>query len=234
MGESIQELKEKLAVACRVIINENLTDRGKGHQCVRVPGKDQIILPGHLHDVGRGLEGVAADDMVIIDFHGKVLEGKYPESMGEYYFYVAAFRRRPDVQSALHIHPFYANLIGIAKQKLLPVSRDGCFFADGVPIHEEFPLYVGEPGLGDRLARKLGKTGKAVLHRAHGAFVVGRSIEECLLNAITLEKAAQFQVWASMMGRLRPFTKHQLKDFNTTYAQHIFAESFAYFANKVK
>ena len=117
MGESIQELKEKLALACRVIINENLTDRGKGHQCVRVPGNDQIILPGHLHDVGRGLEGITADDLVIIDFNGKVLEGKYPESMGEFHFYVAAFRRRPDVQSCLHSHPFYTNLIGIAKDR---------------------------------------------------------------------------------------------------------------------
>src|SRR5574341_721003 len=180
MGESIQELKEKLALACRVIINENLTDRGKGHQCVRVPGKEQIILPGHLHDVGRGLEGITADDMVIIDFNGKVLEGKYPESMGEFQF------------------------------------------------------YVGEPGLGDRLARKLGKSGRAVIHRAHGVFVVGRSIEDCLLNAITLEKAAQFQVWATMMAKLKPFTKAQLKGFNPTVAEHIFAESFAYFANKVK
>jgi ribulose-5-phosphate 4-epimerase/fuculose-1-phosphate aldolase len=234
MGESIQELKDKLALACRIIINENLTDRGKGHQCVRVPGKDEIILPGHVHDVGRGLEGITADDMVVIDFNGKVLDGKYPESMGEYHFYVAALRRRPDVQSCLHIHPFYANLIGIAKQKLLPVSRDGCFFPDGVPIHEEFPLYVGEPRLGDRLAQRLGKNGKAVLHRAHGAFVVGRSIEDCLLNAISLEKAAQFQVWASMMGKLKPFTKQQLRGFKATVSEHIFAESFAYFANKVK
>jgi len=89
-------------------------------------------------------------------------------------------------------------------------------------------------GLGDRLARKLGKSGKAVIHRAHGVFVVGRSIEECLLNAITLEKAAQFQVWACMMGKLKPFTKQQLKGFNATVSEHIFAESFAYFANKVK
>jgi hypothetical protein len=37
-----------------------------------------------------------------------------------------------------------------------------------------------------------------------------------------------------MMGKLKPFTKGQLKGFNTTYTQHIFAESFAYFANKVK
>jgi len=186
------------------------------------------LTPGNIEQV------IAGNDMVVIDFDGKVLEGKYPESMGEFHFYVAAFRRRPDVQSCLHSHPFFANLLGIAKQKLLPVSRDGCFFPEGVPIHEEFPLYVGEPGLGDRLARKLGKSGKAVIHRAHGVFVVGRSIEECLLNAITLEKAAQFQVWACMMGKLKPFTKQQLKGFNATVSEHIFAESFAYFANKVK
>src|SRR5688572_31840220 len=66
------ELKKKLAMSSRMLFNAGLVDYS-GHISARIPGSDHlVILP---HPVSRAT--VKPDDMVITDFDGKLIEGKY-------------------------------------------------------------------------------------------------------------------------------------------------------------
>ena len=229
---NLSEIKEKLARSCRILELENATDRGRGHICFLHPDGDKVLIPGHVHDFGRAIGDIQAEDIVTMDFNGKVLEGKYDESMGEYYAYTAIFRRRKDVKSAVHTHPPFANILAGAGKSIIPITRDGCLFFEGVPIYDGFPLYVGTNKMGEEVAEALGKC-KAVLHRGHGAFVVGRSVEDALVSAVTLERAAQSQVYAAAIGALTPLSAEKMTDREKHPDDHIIDDFFGFFSGKL-
>ncbi len=224
--EDLEILKETLYQACRLLIKEDLTRFGLGHLAARIPGRDAMVIPGHLHDMARRLEHITREDMVVIDFDGKVLEGIHPKSMGEFYMYSAVFRRRPEIQACLHAHPFHALTVMAAKAPILSVSRDACLFLDGVPYYERFPLYIGDKAHGEAMAECLGNK-KALFHRGHGVLVVGRSTKEALVRMVLLESACKIQIHASTLGPLVPFKPEEIserhKDLNKETVNEIFA-----------
>jgi ribulose-5-phosphate 4-epimerase/fuculose-1-phosphate aldolase len=225
--DNMAELKETLYEACRMLIKEDLTRFGLGHLAVRIPGRDQMIIPGHLHDMGRRMDHITREDMVMIDFDGKVLEGIHPKSMGEFHMYSAVFRRRPEIQACLHAHPFYALTLMATKSPLLPVSRDGCLFWDGVPYYERHPLYVGDRAHGEAMAECLGNK-KALFHRGHGVLVVGRSIKEAFIRTIVLESACKIQVTAASVGNLVSFKPEEIAESHKELDKDWIEEMFSY------
>lgn len=229
--ENVENLKETLFLANRLLILEGLTQLGRGHVAVRIPGQDAMMIPGHLHDLARALDHITRKDMVTIDFDGKVLDGYHQESMGEFHMYSAVFRRRRDVNACLHAHPFYAAVIMAAKASLLPVSRDACLFLDGVPHFEKFPLYVGDRPLGEAMAETLGNK-KAVFHRGHGVLVVGKNIKETLVRMVLLESACKIQAQAAAMGPLVPFKAEEISERHKDLSDESMNDIFDYLCTK--
>ena len=187
-------IKLKLATANRILVNENLTELGRGHVCYKLE-ENRMMLPGHLHDFQRSIADCTASDMVVIDYDGNVVEGDYPESMHEFYFYSEVFKMRSELKAALHMHAFYTNLMAMAGMKIQFASRDSFPFIKGVPVFDGLPLFVNTQEMGHRMAEKLGSS-RAIIHRGHGAFVVGESIEEAVITAAALERASKKQVMA--------------------------------------
>src|SRR5262245_40328358 len=88
----LNELKKKLAMSARMLFNSGLVDYS-GHISARIPGSDHLlILP---HPVSRAT--VVADDMVVTDFEGKLVEGKY-KAPSEVYMHARAYKARSDIQ----------------------------------------------------------------------------------------------------------------------------------------
>ena len=129
--------------------------------------------------------------------------------MGEFYVYTAVFRAREDIKSVAHLHPHHANIMAAAGKSIVPITRDGCLFHEGVPIYEGFPLYMGNQKMGDDVVSQLGNK-RAILHKAQGAFVVGKDIEEALFTSLTLEKAARSQIYASILGTPTPIPEEMM------------------------
>ena len=70
----LNDLKKKLAMSSRMLFSSGLVDYS-GHISARIPGSDHLlILP---HPVSRAT--VVADDMVVTDFEGKLIEGKHKD-----------------------------------------------------------------------------------------------------------------------------------------------------------
>jgi len=210
-------LKEKLSLACRILYYERATTQGRGHQCYILEG-ERMLIPGHLHPLGLSLGDMQPEDIVTIDFDGNVLEGKHSEPMGEFYIYPAIFRKRKDVKSIIHIHPPNLGILVSSGQNILPVTRDSLLFRAGLPIFEKFPLYIGSKELAEQAAEKLGDA-NALIHKGHGAVVVGRSIENALLTALTLERAARIQLEASQTGNLSMLSEEEVSKHHSTHTQ---------------
>ena len=127
----VTELKKKLAMSSRMLFNSGLVDYS-GHISARIPGSDHLlILP---HPVSRAT--VVADDMVVTDFEGKVVEGKY-KAPSEVYMHARAYKARSDIQSVAHLHNHMVAVLSMVDKPFFPASSNpGAFFGPGpMPPH---------------------------------------------------------------------------------------------------
>lgn len=190
----LTELKKTLAMSSRMLFNSGLVDYS-GHISVRIPGSDHLlILP---HPVSRAT--VKPDDMVVTDFEGKVMEGKY-QAPSEVYMHARAYKARTEVQSVAHLHNHMVATLSMVNKPFYPASSNpGAFFGPGA-----LPLYM-DPALihtieqGDAVAKTLGQ-GDAVMLRGHGSMVVAKSIEWVFAACVDLEEAASRFYKASLLG----------------------------------
>jgi len=190
----LNELKKLLAMSSRMLFNSGLVDYS-GHISVRIPGSDHLlILP---HPVSRAT--VKSDDMVVTDFDGKRIEGKY-EAPSEVYMHARAYKVRSDVQSVAHLHNHMVATLSMVNKPFYPASSNpGAFFGLGpLPLYMD-PALIHTIEQGDAVAKTLGKA-DAVMLRGHGSMVVARSIEWVFAACVDLEEAASRFYKASLLG----------------------------------
>lgn len=196
--DATKELREKLAMACRLLYMEGFMDHA-GLAGARIAETGNLLLnPREM----RGTQGrhpgiMAPDDLVVVDPQGKKVEGdNNPPS--ETPIFTGVFRARPDVMGIFHLHLPIATLFSMVGKPIRPVFVLGAPFGESVPVCTDSTL-IQRPEQGDEVARALGKN-LAVLLQGHGAVIVGRSIEEAFVAAIFLEENSVRQYRASMIG----------------------------------
>jgi L-ribulose-5-phosphate 4-epimerase len=199
----LNELKKKLAMSSRMLFNSGLVDYS-GHISARIPGSEHLlILP---HPVSRAT--VAPDDMVVTDFEGKLIEGKY-RAPSEVYMHARAYKGRSDIQSVAHLHNHMVAVLTMVDKPFYPASSNpGAFFGSGpMPVYMD-PALIHSVEQGDAVARTLGK-GDAVMLRGHGSMVVGQAIEWVFAACVDLEEAASRFYKASLLGPVRVYTEDE-------------------------
>jgi len=199
----LTELKTKLAMSSRMLFNSGLVDYS-GHISARIPGTDHlVILP---HPVSRAI--VAADDMVITDFEGKWIEGKF-KPPSEVFMHARAYKARSDVQSVAHLHNHMVAVLSMVDKPFYPASSNpGAFFGAGaLPLYMD-PALIHTNEQGDAVAKALGKA-DAVMLRGHGSMVVGQAIEWVFAACVDLEEAAARFYKAALLGPVRLYNEDE-------------------------
>jgi L-ribulose-5-phosphate 4-epimerase len=201
----ISDLKKTLAMSSRMLFNAGLVDYS-GHISVRLSRSDHfLILP---HPVSRAT--VKPDDMVVADFDGNLVEGKY-KAPSEVYMHARAYKARDDVQSVAHLHNHMVAVLTMVDKPFFPASSNpGAFFGPGaMPVYMD-PALIQTIEQGDAVARTLGK-GDAVMLRGHGSLVVGQSIEWVFAACVDLEEAAARFYQASLLGPVRVYNEDETR-----------------------
>jgi L-ribulose-5-phosphate 4-epimerase len=200
----IDELKKKLAMACRMLFVAELVDYS-GHISVRIPGTDRFLIHGH--PVSRC--EVTPDDIVTVDHDGKKIDGKWnPPS--ELPMHIRTYRARDDVQSVAHLHNRMVVVLSMADRPLIPASNPGALFGPGaIPVYQD-PALIHTDQQGDEVARTVGK-GDAAILRGHGSIVVGQSIEWTFAGCVDLEESAARLCLASTLGPVRFYTDDEVE-----------------------
>lgn len=195
MDISMSEIKKKLALACRILYMEGLGDFHLGHMSCRVPGQNHF----YMKPSGLGLEEINPEDLIVMDMEGNKLEGIHPPH-GESPIHSEIYKMRTDVQSVVHVHPFFSTAFTSVRIEMKPLTQDGTFFPRGIPVFED-PELITRKEQGKALAQVLGEN-NALLLRNHGIVTAGGSIEEALIIALSLEKALKMQFMASLIGEI--------------------------------
>lgn len=199
----ISELRKKLAMASRMLFHAQLVDYS-GHISARMPGKDQfLILP---HPVSRAT--VKPDDMVVADFDGRLVEGKY-RAPSEVFMHSRAYKARNDIQSVAHLHNHMIATLSMVDKPFYPASSNpGAFFGPGpLPLYMD-PALIHTIEQGDAVAESLGSR-DAVMLRGHGSMVVGESVEWVFAGCVDLEEAASRFYKASLLGAVRLYNEDE-------------------------
>ena len=98
-----EELVQKLVQSCHVLSMEGHNDITLGHVKCTILGSEYVLMKAS----GKGLWEVTADDVIVIDLDGKVIEG-HKKCHIEYPIHTEILRLRDDLNCVIHTHPFSA------------------------------------------------------------------------------------------------------------------------------
>ena len=198
--KEIKEIKEQILHVCRRLYEREMVASNDGNVTVRV-GEDRIIATPS----GMSKGFLTADDLVLADMEGNVIEGRDRSITSEIRIYTRIYRKRPDVKAAVHAHPLYATAFAAAGRTV-----DSDVLPESVLSLGKVPLVPyatpGTSGLADQLEKYLDKH-EIFLLANHGALALGRNVLEAYHRMETLEHTARIVYLAEPMGgalRLAP------------------------------
>src|SRR4051812_17157992 len=205
------ELRHRIAKACRVLGKMELTRALRGHISARIPGTNRIFVRAR-GPAENGVRYTIEDEIVEIDIDGKPVAGmpKGLRTPSEVYIHTEILRARPDVNAVLQLHPPMVVLFTVTGTPLLPIY--GAYDPQGLGIAlEEPPVFdssvlINTPELGRRLTAMIGKK-RACLMRGHGITTAADSIEEAGVIALGLNELATLNYQARLLGDPQPISQ---------------------------
>ena len=183
--------RQMLADAIRMLEQAGIIDFN-GHFSWRVPGRDCMLI-----NSGASVRSaLTADDIVLVDFDGKLVAGEAVPPM-EFHIHSEIYRRRPDAGAVVHTHPLWSTLFSMAGVPVQPVIMQAAVLGPIRTFDETASINRRE--LGQRLAAALGED-RVIMLKSHGAVAAGAGIVEAFVLAVYLEETAQRQHMASQLG----------------------------------
>jgi 3,4-dihydroxyphthalate decarboxylase len=196
--------RQLIADACRVVAARGLSDGFLGHISLRVDNERLLVRCRGAQE--RGLAWTMAEDVHLIDYQGRPaacgeLEGWSPPN--ELALHVEVLRAQPDVAAVVHVHPpavVAADLAGLAIRPIvgafdMPGAK---LAAGGVPVYPRGVL-VRNRELAVEMVTAMGDR-PVVLLRGHGLTSSGRSVQEAVLRAISVDTLARLSLQIRSAG----------------------------------
>lgn len=214
----LEQLKEAVLQANLLLPKYNLVTFTWGNVSAIDREKGVVVIKPS----GISYEAMTADDMVVVDLQGNVVEGKWKPS-SDTPTHLELYKAFPHCGSIVHTHSRWATIFAQAGKDIPALgTTHGDYFHGPVPCTR--PM-IGEEIAGDYeretgkvIAEGFGikgidpKTVPAANVFSHGPFVWGKDAAEAVHNAVVLEEVA-FMAWhAMMLAPERTAMQNQLLD----------------------
>jgi len=205
----LEDLRAEVARYARKMSTSGLVRATQGNLSAHDPETGCIcITPG-----GADYETLIAEDIVVVDEEGSVVEGRWQPSL-ETPLHTLILRRRRDIHCVMHTHSPYATAFGVVYQPVpVVLSESAACLGAEVPVAPYAPS--GTPEFAELIAEYLGE-GSAVIWGNHGAMVVGTTLALTFSTAHALEDSAMVCAIARQLGEpklLPPEEVAQLRAF---------------------
>lgn len=196
-AEERRHRQERLAGALRIFGRLGFGEGVAGHITARDPERLDHFW---VNPFGVSFRHVRVSDLLLVNRDGEVVEGDRPVNPAAFVIHSAIHEARPDVVSAAHAHSVHGKAFSSLGRLLDPITQDACaFFEDHVVVTDGGGRVVMEEEAGKALAAGLGDR-KAAIHRNHGLFTVGGSVDEAAWWFVTMERSCQAQLLAEAAG----------------------------------
>ncbi len=201
----LRELREQVVEAGIRLVEGHLVYLSAGNVSARDPATGLIaVKPGGGHYLA-----LKPEDILVINEQGAVIEGEGKPS-SETPMHTLAYRRRKDINAAIHTHSPVATAWSVAQREIPPIVVGQVLTNGAVP----FAPYSrpGTEGLGELALEAMG-SGYAVLLQNHGVFAVGPNMDWALAVAFIVEEAATVAWHAvALSDQLRLMTEHDFQE----------------------
>ncbi len=198
-SSELDPLRSMIAQACRVLAARGLADGILGHISLRVDERRLLVRCRGPQE--RGLAFTTADDIRLVDLDGEAgaageLDGGFTPP-NELPLHTEVLRTRSDVSAVVHAHPAHvvaADLAGITIRPIvgafdIPGAR---LAADGVPVHPRGVLVRDRRLAAEMVSSMAGRP--VVILRAHGLTSAAMSVEQAVLQAVSVDRLAELSL----------------------------------------
>lgn len=189
----LNELKDELIKYGKIIDAKGFSPGTSGNLSARF--EDKIIVTSS----GSSNGSLSYDDLVLIDFDGNNVEPlSKAKPSSEKMLHVEFYKRRPDVNAIIHVHPTFLSSFAAARKSLEePVMAENVYYFGKIPLAEyALPSSIQ---LVENTAKYFDKY-NAVLMANHG-FVVGDvNLKETFLKLELAESYAQIVLNTKLLG----------------------------------
>jgi L-ribulose-5-phosphate 4-epimerase len=189
----LPELRAEVARYAKKMYTSQLVQATQGNVSARDVESGLICITPS----GADYELLTAEDIVVVDEEGNVMEGKWRPSV-ETPLHTLILRSRRDINCVMHTHSPYATAFGVVYQPVPMILAESALCLGGeVPIA---PYRMsGTPEFAELVLRTLGN-GPAVIWGNHGAMVVGVNLPLTFSIAHALEDSAKVYTIAKQLG----------------------------------
>src|SRR5439155_1093138 len=189
------ELREQVALGCRILGLEDQGDFVWGHVSARDPDGRGVWMKAST----LGFEEIGPERVILVSWEGEVLEGD-GRRHAEYPIHTELMRARPDVQSVVHTHAPWAVAFASTEQPLRPVSHEATLFVPPeVARFTETGDLILTHELGESLAGAVGDRNAAFMVH-HGIVTCGPDVVTAVMCAVLLERACRTNIRALAGG----------------------------------
>jgi ribulose-5-phosphate 4-epimerase/fuculose-1-phosphate aldolase len=194
----VVRLRTDLALALRAAARHGLSEGVCNHFSVELPDASDRFL---LNPRGLFWSEVQADDIVLVDFHGRRVAGRNEVEPTAMYIH-AAVHRVTSKACVMHTHMPYATALALTVDRALDttLSQNAMRFHRRIAIDEHYNGLALDHGEGERIARAMGNADIAFLGN-HGVIVCGARVDYAFDDLYYLERACMLQVLAQSTGR---------------------------------
>lgn len=141
---------------------------------------------------GIEYDTMTAEDIVIVDFCGKRLEGHYIPS-SEAPMHTAVYRNRSDIRAIVHTHSLFATVMSMRRCELPRATVPSNMY---YPIRTALFEMPGSDELAKAAVEALGDDGDVILLQNHGLLASGQSMDAAMTAAIYAEECAEVGYYA--------------------------------------
>ncbi len=193
-GESA---RNDLAVAFRAAALHGYTEGIDNHFSLLVPGTEDRFL---LNPFGPDWSELRADDLLVVDREGAVLEGEGSYERTAFVIHRAVHEASPRNRCVLHTHMPYATAVSTLRDGLDTALSQNAMYFDGRIAYVDYGGPASELEEGERIAAAATPGVSTIVLRNHGALVIGADVATAWQNLYFLERACQVQVLAARAG----------------------------------
>jgi ribulose-5-phosphate 4-epimerase/fuculose-1-phosphate aldolase len=175
-----QYLKERLALAYRVLARECAPEGSAGHLSVRDPVDPSCFW---VNPFGLHFSRMTASDLLLVDHAGRVVgggrEGKRTYNAAAFVIHSAIHEARPDVAAVVHAHTPHGKAFSTLGRPLPYYTQDSAVFWDDCALYAAHGGVVLSARESGEIVAALGAKKSAILQN-HGLLAAGGCIESAV------------------------------------------------------
>jgi ribulose-5-phosphate 4-epimerase/fuculose-1-phosphate aldolase len=200
----IDDVREQVALGCRILALEDQGDFVWGHVSARDPDGRGVWMKA----ATLGFEEIGAENVILVSWRGDVLAGE-GRRHAEYPIHTELMRARGDVGSVVHTHAPWSVAFASTEEPLRPVSHEGTLFVPPGPARfTKTGDLILTPELGRDLAADIGDRNAAFMVH-HGIVTCGPDVVTAVMAAVLLERACRTQIRAVAGGGARTWSSDE-------------------------